>query len=423
MHRHHPRAIATTIACRQHTLLAILAEAVLGWFVARLAYGELAVKLPDGTRLVFSGRRAGLQARVRLHRWRALLRLAWSGAVGFAEGYIAGDWSSPDLAALLTVAAQNRDSLEPFAGMPAPRLRDRLRHAINRNTRGGSRRNIAAHYDLGNAFYRHWLDAGMTYSSALFSSRVQSLEQAQAHKLDRVIEWLDPAGGEHVLEIGCGWGSLAERLLDFRDCRLTGITLSTEQLAYGEARLGRHVRTGRCELRLQDYRDLRETFDRIVSIEMLEAVGEAYWPTYFRVLHDRLRPGGVAVLQVITIAESRFSAYRRRPDFIQKHVFPGGMLPTTRIIEQEAARAGLELTQVELFADSYVRTLQEWNVRFQRAWGDIAALGFDARFKRKWEFYLAYCEAGFATGALDVGLYRLVRQAPAPLSHATRAAG
>jgi cyclopropane-fatty-acyl-phospholipid synthase len=280
---------------------------------------------------------------------------------------------------------------------------------LNRNTRRGSRRNIAAHYDLGNEFYKHWLDAGMTYSAGLFSSPGQSLEEAQDAKLDRVLGLLELAGGERVLEIGCGWGGLAERLLQKHDCTVTGITLSAEQLAYARHRLRDDIGTGRCDLRLQDYRDVHGTFDRIVSIEMLEAVGEAYWPTYFEKLRDHLRPGGIAVLQVITIGEDRFEKYRRMPDFIQKYIFPGGMLPTTQIIERETAKAGLQVVASEFFAEGYARTLEEWKRRFQEAWPAIEALSFDERFKRMWDYYLAYCQTGFETRTIDVGFYKIAR--------------
>jgi cyclopropane-fatty-acyl-phospholipid synthase len=252
----------------------------------------------------------------------------------------------------------------------------------------------------------------MTYSSGLFCSADQTLEEAQDAKLDRVIDMLGLTGGEDVLEIGCGWGTLAERIMDRHDCAVTAVTLSAEQLAFAQRRLRDQVLAARCDLRLQDYRDVRGTFDRIVSIEMLEAVGESYWSTYFQRLRDRLRPGGAAVLQAITIDDSRFKAYRRRPDFIQKYIFPGGMLPTKGCIEREIARAGLQLAVNEFFGESYARTLEHWRLRFQKTWPAIEALGFDQRFRRTWEYYLAYCQAGFEIGALDVGLYKIALAAP-----------
>ena len=386
-------------------------EAFLRRIVGELECGELVIETPAGNRLVLRGRRAGSQAQVTIHSWRFLWRIISGWDIGFAEAYIAGEWSSPDLVALLKIACNNRALAEPLKALRGPRFWLRLRHAINRNTRRGSRRNIAAHYDLGNEFYQQWLDPGMTYSAALYSVASQSLEEAQNAKLDRVISLLDLAGGERVLEIGCGWGSLAERMMDLHSCTVTGLTLSAEQLAFAQRRLRNRAAAGRCDLRLQDYRDVRGTFDRIVSIEMMEAVGEAYWSTYFEKLRDRLRPGGSAVLQVITIDEARFENYRRRPDFIQKYIFPGGMLPTKRIIEREISQAGLRLVAHEHFGESYARTLEHWQQRFQKSWPIIKRLGFDDRFKRTWEYYLAYCQVGFEARTLNVGLYKLTQAA------------
>jgi len=281
---------------------------------------------------------------------------------------------------------------------------------LNRNTRRGSRRNIAAHYDLGNDFYQLWLDSSMSYSSAIYSSPGQTLEDAQRAKLDCVIDLLGLAGGERVLEIGCGWGGLAGRIIEQNGCHVTGLTLSTQQLRYAQRELFQRGLGGKSDLRLQDYRDAEGTYDRVVSVEMLEAVGAAYWPTFFANLRQRLNPQGAAVLQVITIDQSRFEGYRRRPEFIQRYIFPGGMLPTTAIIEQLVANAGLRLVSSEFFGDSYARTLAEWHRRFQETWPSIAALGFDDRFKRMWEYYLAYCRLGFEIGALNVGLYKIERQ-------------
>jgi cyclopropane-fatty-acyl-phospholipid synthase len=286
---------------------------------------------------------------------------------------------------------------------------DRLQHAFRRNTPRGSRRNIAAHYDLGNDFFAQCLDRGMNYSAALYSSTDLSLEEAQCAKLDRVTDLLELSGGEAVLEIGCGWGALAERLIAYHGCRVTGITLSERQLDFAKRRLSARGLDRLAELRLQDYRDTTGTYDRIVSIEMLEAVGAAYWRTYFDTLRARLRPSGIAVLQVITIGEKYFESYRRRPDFIQKYVFPGGMLPTSKIVGREVAKAGLSCRSKEFFGKSYGRTLGEWSVRFERAWPAIKALGFDDRFKRIWEYYLAYCRVGFESGFVDVGLYKIER--------------
>lgn len=373
--------------------------------------GQLKVEAPNGKRWTLIGRCPGPQAKLTIRSWSFLRRIVSGWDVGFAEAYMAGEVSTPDLVALLSLAARNRDLASRFRMARFPRIGLRLRHALNRNTRVGSRRNISAHYDLGNSFYSQWLDAGMSYSAALFSPAETDLESAQNAKLDRVLDLLDACEGDRILEIGCGWGSFAERALKNNHLTVTGITLSTEQLDYARRRLVGAVAGGRCELRLQDYRDVGGTYDRIVSIEMLEAVGESYWPTYFKKLRECLRPGGIAVLQVITIDESRFERYRRRPDFIQKHIFPGGMLPTKKIIERATANAGLVPVAQEFFGHDYARTLQQWRARFQSAWPQICKLGYDQRFKRMWEYYLAYCQVGFDVQALDVGFYKVKRPA------------
>ncbi|MGC2856664.1 class I SAM-dependent methyltransferase [Novispirillum sp. DQ9] len=368
----------------------------------RLRAGTLDLTLPDGRCLRLQGVAPGPRADLTLRRDRAARRMLLGGGVGFGESHGDGDWDSGDIAALVRLLLANEAVVRGASWLARPLgFADRLVHLSRANTRRGSRRNIAAHYDLGNAFYSLWLDPGMTYSSALFASPDQTLEAGQAAKYARVAELAGLRPGQTVLEIGCGWGGMLETAADL-GCQATGLTLSTEQKAWAERRLG-----GRAEVRLQDYRDVTGRFDRIVSIEMIEAVGEAHWPTYFRTLADRLAPGGVAVLQAITIAEDRYPAYRRRADFIQRHVFPGGMLPTPSIIAGQAAAAGLRLSHQETFGPSYARTLDLWADRFRAAWPEIAPLGFDERFRRLWEMYLGYCSGGFSAGTIDVGFYRL----------------
>jgi cyclopropane-fatty-acyl-phospholipid synthase len=380
------------------------------WLLRRvlrhLECGRLTVILPSGKRIDHSGPRPGPEAII-VHNNRALRRLLFAGDVGFAEGYIAGDWSSPNLVALIALAAENIGRLQKtMDGFLPIRLLNRLRHLLRRNSRTGSRRNIAFHYDLGNQFYRRWLDTSMTYSSACAIAPGETLEDAQKAKLDRIATLLELSGKERVLEIGCGWGALAGHLAP-RCGGVTGITLSREQLAYARGRVNVQAYADRIDLRLQDYRDVQGTFDRIVSIEMLEAVGESYWPAYFTRLRECLAPGGVAVLQIITMREDRFETYRNGSDFIQRYIFPGGMLPTPGIVARQAAAAGLALASVEMFREGYADTLAEWRRRFENAWPEIARLGFDADFERLWTYYLSYCEAGFRTGTIDVGLYVL----------------
>ncbi|HZL58619.1 MAG TPA: cyclopropane-fatty-acyl-phospholipid synthase family protein [Stellaceae bacterium] len=376
--------------------------------LSRLAVGALTVETPSGGRVSFAATAPGPDATIKLHRWRALWRLLIGGDLGFAEAYVDEDWSTPNLKTFLELGARNEAALaDAMRGTPLLRAINRLRHLRRGNTRRGSRRNIAAHYDLGNDFYAEWLDGGMTYSSALFTAQTNSLEAAQAAKYHRAADMLSVAGGEKVLEIGCGWGGMAELLARGHGCNVTALTLSQQQRDYAAARMKTAGVASQVDVQLTDYRDIQGTFDRAVSIEMFEAVGEEHWPSYFDMLRRRLAAGGVAVVQIITIAEAKFAEYRRNADFIQRYIFPGGMLPSEGALREQIARAGLFLSGRENFGESYARTLAEWQARFQRAWPRIASFGFPTRFKRTWEYYLAYCEAGFRAGAIDVGLYRI----------------
>jgi len=374
----------------------------------RLSEGHLSLTLPDGTVTETPEGRGGPRAVLIVHRWRAMTSFLISGDVGLAEAYLRGDWDTPDRVALITLGALNERRGHALRGWTPVRLLQTIAHARNRNTRRGSRRNIEAHYDLGNAFYEKWLDRGMSYSSALYADSTQPLEAAQIAKQDRVLSLLDLPKPADVLEIGCGWGALAARIAE-QGHRVTGVTLSHEQLAYTRDRLAEAGLEVQCDIRLQDYREISEQFDAVVSIEMFEAVGVQYWETYFQSLWACLKPGGTALLQVITISEERYVNYRKTPDFIQLHIFPGGMLPSVPALRREIAAAGLVLDHEEYFGLSYARTLAEWASRFEIAWPDIAAMRFSEEFRRKWRFYLAYCEAGFRTGALDVGLFRMTR--------------
>lgn len=381
---------------------ASLSSVVLDFALPALRYGQLICMLPSGQRIQRRGTLPGPVGVLEVHDARLGLALVLHGADGLDESYLDGAWSSPDLTALLSLLAQNFASQTPSGLLALPsRLLARLRHAANANTRSGARRNIMAHYDLGNDFYAAWLDETMLYSSALYAVPEDTLETAQARRLALIADWLDTPQGASVLEIGCGWGALA-RHLGAAGARVTGLTLSPAQLGHAERVVGSNV-----QLALRDYRDEAGLYDRVVSIEMLEAVGETYWPTYFATLRSRLKPGGKAVLQVITIDAARYAAYRRAPDFIQRHIFPGGMLPSKAGIGIQASRAGLTQARVLHFGASYARTLAAWRERFLAAWPRLAEMGFDVRFKRLWTYYLAYCEAGFATGAIDVGLYEL----------------
>jgi len=382
-----------------------------GWVLrrllaGRLAEGSLVITTPNGARVANPGAGPGPAAEIVLHNWRALRRLALRGDLGLAEAYIDGDWDSPDLAALLELGARNIAVADAHSdGVWFFTALRKFWHRLQSNTKRGARRNIEAHYDLGNEFYAAWLDKDMTYSSGIFAGPHTTLEDAQRAKQNRVMELLGLQGGERILEIGCGWGALAHRLAVETQAKVTGITLSPAQAKIA----GQRVAGLPAEIQLQDYRDMRSVFDRIVSIEMLEAVGAAYWPEYFAKLSACLAPGGRAVLQVISIAEDRFEMYLRRPDFIQLHIFPGGMLPTIEIMGQEITRAGLKLESLDRFGDSYAQTLAAWHQRFEAAWETLRLQGFDERFRRKWRYYLKYCEGGFRAQSIDVGLYAIVK--------------
>lgn len=373
--------------------------------LSKIACGEIVIVMPNGEALRHRITEPGPTAKLVIRRWRAIWRFIIGGELALAEAFIDGDWWTPNLVAFLEFGACNESRLQgAISASRWQQLLGRLQHWRRSNTRSGSRRNIAAHYNLGNAFYAHWLDRDMNYSSALFTDTDQSLEAAQETKLDRVIELLDIHGGERVLEIGCGWGAVIERLAP--RCDVTGITLSSEQLHYSQQRIAGRDAECHADIRLQDYRDIQEKYDRIVSIEMIEAVGERYWPAYFAKLRQAIKPNGIAVLQAITIADDRFARYRDQPDFIQRYIFPGGMLPTIEKIREHAARAGLELIEQQCFGESYARTLAIWRERFLASWPAIGQLGFDTRFKKMWEYYLCYCEAGFRKRLIDVGFYK-----------------
>jgi cyclopropane-fatty-acyl-phospholipid synthase len=370
--------------------------------------GQLRLTLPSGVSGLIGKADADRadQAELFVHNshllWNALKR----GSIGVAECYMNGDITSPDMAAVLRFFVRNMQAMSAAGrGLFAVRLPDKLRHRARANTRTGSRRNIAAHYDLGNEFYRHWLDPSMTYSSAVFTQPNQTLEAAQADKNRRVIEALQLKPGDSVLEIGCGWGGFAEAAAH-AGCNVTGITISKAQQAYAVDRIRAAGLGKRVAINFVDYRDCVGSFDAIASIEMIEAVGEAHWPAYFRTLHDRLRPGGTAVVQAITMAPEHFIRYRAKADFIQTYIFPGGMLTSTEAMETHAHCAGLSFETVASFGSSYAETLRHWRSSFEAAWPEISRLGFDERFRRMWLYYLQYCEVGFDTGMIDVGHYR-----------------
>ena len=368
--------------------------------------GKLDVTLPSGRLFTLGGTEPGEQADLTLRNFKVL----WAGfrraQLGFFERYLAGDIESRNPTALFRFYLQNRSGMDGAAGLFTASTFDKLWHKKRDNDRGGSAENIAAHYDLGNEFYRLWLDDTMSYSSGVFDGKVNSLEAAQTLKYRKVLEAAEVKKGSKVLEIGCGWGGFAEMAAK-AGAKLRGITLSKEQLAFAKARMERKKLADQTELVFEDYRDTNGVYDAIASIEMIEAVGEPHWPTYFKTLFNRLKPGGAAAIQGITVLEENFPAYQSGVDFIQRYIFPGGMLLTKEIMREQSQKAGLLLEKVECFGLSYAETLRQWRVRFEAAWPKIEPLGFDERFKKLWTLYLCYCEAGFAEGIVDVGIYKI----------------
>ena len=366
----------------------------------KLQDGMLEIRLPDGSSRLFGNGEHGVTLNVSNEAmFSAVLA---KGDIGLAEAYLDGHWDASDITGLLTLLARNRDVLKKAVyGSWRNLLAARVRHWLNGNSRAGSKRNIMAHYDLGNDFYKLWLDPSMSYSSALYRAvDGGDLESAQRAKYRRILRRLKAESAESVLEIGCGWGGFAELAVE-EGLKVTGLTLSPAQLAWAQKRVPD------ADLRLQDYRDTKEQFDHIVSIEMFEAVGERWWPTYFKTIAKSLKPGGRAVVQSITIRDDLFAEYRKGTDFIQQYVFPGGMLPSRSAFRAAAAKQGLTVHGEYAFGEDYARTLAEWRVAFEAKWPEIAALGFDENFRRLWRMYLCYCEAGFLAGNVDVVHFEL----------------
>ena len=378
----------------------------------RLKHGTLTVKLPDGSVQRF-GNGESPMASLHLLNWNVCSAALKSGDIGFAESFIAGDWTTPHLTELLRVFIVNRKEVEDVIyGTWLGRFAYRIKHLLNRNTKANSQKNIHAHYDLGNAFYELWLDGTMNYSSAIFESPDSTMREGQHAKVRRALRMAKVKPGDRVLEIGCGWGALAEKAVLEFDASVVGVTLSTEQLAWANARMLREGTAERADLRLQDYRDIGKTtedapFDAICSIEMVEAVGREYWPEYFQTVARLLKPGGHACIQSIVIADELFDRYIASTDFIQQYIFPGGCLPCPREFRLQAKAAGFEVVDEFSFGQDYAQTLQLWRDDFMAQESRVLQLGFDRRFIRIWEFYLGYCEAAFKEANTDVVQYTL----------------
>jgi cyclopropane-fatty-acyl-phospholipid synthase len=374
----------------------------------KIKHGSLRLECPDHTVLHYGDQSQPVT--LSFKNWQPCIAAVKSGDIGFAESYIQGDWTTDNLPRLLEFFIHNRQAVETaIYGTWWGSLLYRIKHIFNRNSRSGSRRNIHAHYDIGNHFYRLWLDPSMTYSSALFKEEQNSLEQAQQAKYARIYSQIDVHAGSKILEIGCGWGGFAECATKL-GAHVTGLTLSTEQLEFARARLADAGLDQHADLRLQDYRDTEGEFDAIASIEMFEAVGENYWDSYFSCVAQRLKTGGKACIQTITIADELFERYRKGTDFIQQYIFPGGMLPSPTVFRARAEKHGLDVVDECAFGLDYARTLSLWDQAFQAKKAEIFALGFDERFKRTWEFYLAYCEAGFRAKSIDLFQFTLQKK-------------
>jgi len=381
-----------------------------GLALLRARRGKILFDLPDGRQVLFDHGEAGPSAHVIVHDYDFARRALAGGDVGFAEAYMDGQWSTPDLTAVLEFFSENFEAAGQLAvGGWVIKMVNRLRHLLNRNSRAQARRNIMAHYDLGNDFYEKWLDPSMTYSSGIFASENTSLERSQDAKYEGIAERLHAGPDSEILEIGCGWGGFAEYAARHRGSRVTCLTISEAQAEYARQRVFKAGLAERVDIKLEDYRDHSGRYDGVASIEMFEAVGESYWPSYFSKISDVLVHGGRAALQIITIKDELFEGYRNRADFIQRYIFPGGMLPSELKLKEQFDAAGLRYDGTHYFGQDYARTLKQWSERFNGAWPEIESLGFDDPFRRMWNFYLSYCEAGFRNGRINVGQFSLAK--------------
>lgn len=381
-------------------------EALLDKWLSRIEAGELRAVFPSNFQKVYSGGQVGPTADIQINSWKLVPRLLLSGDMGLAESFLSGEWETSNLTQLILLGDINQRALGN-AVTPSKfiNLIEKLRHRRRDNSKRGSRRNIAAHYDLGNEFYSHWLDNSMSYSSALFTNFGEELEVGQNRKYQRLAKALKLKKGDQVLEIGCGWGGFAEIAAKEYKCNVVGITLSNEQAKFAQRRMQENQLSNLVDIRIEDYRDVQGSFDKIVSIEMFEAVGEEHWRNYFETIKNRLKPGGLAGIQSITIANEFFETYKRRPDFIQKYIFPGGILPSEDKLNNAVSSAGLKILDDYYFGKSYAETLRRWQSTFEQKWDDIKNLGFDEKFQKMWRYYLSYCEAGFETGHINVGQF------------------
>lgn len=371
--------------------------------IGELKRGRVDIILPDGRHFRAEGKEPGYVAEIQVHNADLFARTVREGDLGFCEAYMDGWWSTPDLMAFMDLVHDDAEHMyDGFPGQFLVRAYERLRFWLQSNSKRQAKKNISYHYDLGNDFYGLWLDETMTYSSAKFETGQESLEKAQTQKYASMIDQMGAQPGDHILEIGCGWGGFAEYAAKERGMKVTCLTISKEQFKYAVERIEKAGLSDRVTFKMQDYRDETGTYDGIASIEMFEAVGEKYWPTYFDTVRERLKPGKRATLQIITVQDARWETYRKGVDFIQKYIFPGGMLPAPKVLRAEIERAGLDYVKSIEFGDSYSQTLRRWYETFNAKWDDVAQLGFDDRFRRMWNFYLTSCAGTFRSGNCDV---------------------
>ncbi len=365
--------------------------------------GRIDIELPDGRVFRAEGRSAGYVTAITIHNKDIFARLIREGDLGFMESYMEGWWDTPDLMTFMDFVHDAEDEVfDGFPGQGLVRAYEKLRFWLQSNSKRQAKKNISYHYDLGNDFYGLWLDDTMTYSSAYFKTGQESLEAAQIQKYAAMVDAMGVSAGDHVLEIGCGWGGFAEYAAKERGLHVTGLTISKEQLNYARERIEKAGLSDRVTLKMQDYRDETGTYDGIASIEMFEAVGEKYWPVYFETVRKCLKPGAKATLQIITVQDRRFEVYRKGVDFIQKYIFPGGMLPSPSVLRKEVEKSGMTVDGSIEFGESYSQTLRRWSDVFNDRWDQIAALGFDDRFRRMWNLYLSSCAGTFHSGNCDV---------------------
>ncbi len=380
--------------------------------ISQMQRGRLDFRLPDGRIFRAEGKKPGPAVMIEVHNTDLFARLIRDGDLGFCDAYLDGWWSTPDLMGFMDLIQMDNEAVyDGFPGMTLVRAYERFRFWLQSNTKKQALKNISYHYDLGNDFYGLWLDDSMTYSSALFENGQESLEKAQEQKYASMVDKMGVQPGDHVLEIGCGWGGFAEYAASQRGLRVTCLTISAEQHKYAVDRMARLGLSDKVDIKLQDYRDETGVYDGIASIEMFEAVGEKFWPVYFDTVLNRLRPGKKATLQIITIADHRWETYRKSVDFIQKYIFPGGMLPSPSALRREVERAGMKVLGSVEFGKSYSQTLRRWHDTFNARWADVSKMGFDDRFRRMWNFYLTSCAGAFEGANCDVTQITIARPA------------